>query len=83
LLNGFIENRNGGFIVYGLLNVVNVHIVTENGLGVLSVVSMGVPVKPINVALGKASRQMFGKAINKIVLASVGSSAMTTMFFVA
>ncbi|MBV6514226.1 MAG: hypothetical protein FMNOHCHN_03816 [Ignavibacteriaceae bacterium] len=30
----FIENRNGGFVVYGLLNVVNVHIVTENGLGV-------------------------------------------------
>jgi hypothetical protein len=72
LPNGFHRKWNSGFVFNGLLYIVNVHIVSKNGLCVFVGLSMGVPVKPINVALGKASRKCLGKAINKIVLASVG-----------
>ncbi len=56
-----VVDRDGGLVFDGALDVVDVDVVAEDGRGAGSSVSMGVPVKPMNEALGSASRMCLAK----------------------
>ncbi|MFN8342912.1 MAG: hypothetical protein U0V64_14720 [Cyclobacteriaceae bacterium] len=57
----FIEDAYGSAVIDGVLDIVSVDVVAKH-LGVLtSVPSMGVPVKPMYVAFGNASRMYLAK----------------------
>ena len=69
-----VINRNGGAVFPGLQDVVNLNVIAEYGL-----LSIGVPMKPMNDAFGNASRICLAKPSMKSYWLRCASSAMTTM----
>jgi hypothetical protein len=61
------------------LNVVDADVVAEDGPVLASSFSMGVPVKPMNDALGRASRRFRAKPSIMSYWLRCASSAMTTI----
>ena len=74
----FVVDADRGPVLDGLLDVVNVDVFAEDLDGVLVSVSIGVPVKPMNEAFGRASRMWRAKPSMKSYWLRWASSAITT-----
>ena len=76
-----VVDRHGGAVLHRALDVVDADVVAEDrprvGVGSNSI---GVPVKPMNEACGKASRMWRAKPSMKSYWLRCASSAITTMF---
>ena len=74
-----VVDRNCRFIDDRPLDVVDADVVAKDRSWYWSVISIGVPVKPMNEALGKASRMWLAKPSIKSYWLRWASSAITTM----
>jgi hypothetical protein len=75
-----VVDRHRGLVGDGALDVVDADVIAEDRPRVRVRLSMGVPVKPMKLAFGKASRMCRARPSMRSYCERCASSAMTMMF---